>query len=157
MKFKLQAGAEFDMLTPKEMREGLESFARDWMVEAAKGPRSIRFSSNGTVDAAGDLLIGGDSGVEVGRVGPDQNMLWSVKRISFVGLADGETVSICIGGLSHVVNPTAGVYSKFGSDELVLLPGDKLAIIGTSLTAAERVLMYGSAFEMPVQQMYRLV
>jgi hypothetical protein len=163
VKFKFNAGAEFDVLTQKELEHSLKAFGRDWMVELAKGPRTINFFGSGVISAAGTLSMGGESAdPSTGRWGPDQGMVWAIKRWNVRGLTDThDTLSawntVNTAGRSIIDGITG--YNRFGSDELVLRGGESLMFTGTGLAtaAATKIYVSGAAWELPVTLMYKLM
>lgn len=158
-KFKLQAGMDLDLFTQKEMDDSLKRFSRDWMVEAAKGPRHVRWSARGTI-AAGILRIGGnDATVDSGRLGPEAGMVWSVKRWNVQGLNVADTLHAYVNSDSpwnSIIDGITG-YNRFGSDELVIMGNDRLLFTGTALVATGDIFVSGSAWELPATLMYRLL
>lgn len=84
-------------------------------------------------------------------------MVWSVKRLTVSALGNGKSVDIYINGINHLVVPGATGYNHFGSDEFVLLPGDKILVQGSGLTVGATIRITGSAWELPVTMMYRLL
>lgn len=162
-KIKLQAGAELDLLNKDELRHEMGRFLADWMVEAARGPRSVRFSALGAVTSAGTLTLGGNtSTLTSGRLGPDESMVWSVKRWCISGLVgNGDTLSAYVnndGPNSLIMSGVSG-FNNFGSDSLVLQGGDRLLFTGAELltAAGTQVGVSGQAWELPATLMWRLL
>lgn len=164
MKFKIQAGAELDLLTKGEMSEALETFRQAWVTEIARGDRYRRFSGQAAI-SAGSFTIGGpDGGPDRADFGPRDGYVWSVKRLA-VALGDGtpldptmENLAIYINEVSpaNLVHPVFVDYQPFGSDELVLYPGDELVIAGSSLSSTGYLTVTGQAREIPMQLAWRL-
>lgn len=164
MKFKMSAGAEFDVLTQHELDKSLQQLMLDWRREVERGPKHIRFSANGVVTDNGALTIGGDTQSETtGRLGPEQSMVWSVKRWAITGLAvnggDSLTAYINTDQPNTLIKGDVTGYDRFGSDELVLNGGDRLLFVGSELiaTAGTRVFLSGAAWELPATLAYRLL
>lgn len=158
---EFKAGGKFNFLSPDELNEGLRKLFEDWRVEAAKGPKPILFSGVGTVDANSNLIIGGDSRDNRGRMGPEQSMYWSVKRIALSGLDPNvDTPPLYIDNASpgRLVRPAITGPERFGSDELILAPGQQLLVAAANLVApvGTRVFVAGAAFEVPTTMLYLL-
>ena len=156
-KYKLTGGGEFETTTPEELSRALNDFGRDWVQEAAKGPRFIRFSAYATVDSAGVVEIGGLLKPD-DRTGPDQSLMWSVKRIAISNLEANKTVDMYINGQNFATLVKAGItgYEKFGSNELVLQPSERLYLTGSTMTAARSIYLSGAALELPASMAHRL-
>jgi hypothetical protein len=161
MKFKLSAGGEIDILTRRELSETLREVARDWQVEASRGPRPIRWWGMGTVDSAGALSMGGEGAdmATSGRWGPDPGFVWAVKRWNLRNIEDGKTISAWINDNNDSRSIRDGLtgYNDFGSDELVLLSADRLLFTGSGMTAGRVITVAGGAWELPATMMYRLM
>lgn len=154
MKFKIAAGAEIDLLTKEEMSDAL----RNWSEEFLRGRRYRKVNGTGTVTAAGDVSIGGpDTGSEMG---PDEGMVWSVKRLVISGLADGKHVTLWVnetsastlvepGIIGSTADPTRTPSLRWGSNQLVLQAGERLLVTGSSLAAGGTVTVTGQALEAP--------
>ena len=164
MKVRLTAGAELDLLTEGEARNAFHAALTDWRVELARGPKHVRFSGNGLIDANGAVTIGGDTQSEsTGRLGPEQSLVWSVKRWTVSGLAvnggDSLTAYINTDQPNTLIKGGITGYDHFGSDSLVLSGGDRLLFVGSSLIAAAgtRVFISGAAWELPASLAYQLL
>ena len=156
-KFKISAGAEVDLLTASEVRDALKEFRTNWTAEFSRGRRSRRFSAQGTVTAAGDLVIGG-SGVP--DFGPEQGMVWSVRRLAITGFADDtDVVGVFVNdaspsqsvepGLMIADNALDGLSVRWSNRQLVLQSGETLLVAGASLTAASIWTVAGQTDELP--------
>jgi hypothetical protein len=163
MKFKIQAGAEFDTLTQKELRDAL----RDWHVELVKGARPITFDAQGVI-AGNAVTIGGDtSSPSSGRLGPEAGFVWAVARIGQTGLANGTDPTSIFVGVNQpksLVFPnftgtaTAAGYKAFGKGEFVLLPSQRLMVASTgAIGSAGTVTITGAAWELPIGMLWQLV
>lgn len=81
MKFKIQAGAELDLLTKSELGEALA----DWAAEIARGVRFRSISARATV-AGGVWTIGGaNPDNRSDTLGPAPGMIWAVNRLAVSG------------------------------------------------------------------------
>ncbi|SRR6266568_1344899 len=163
MKFKLNAGAEFDILTQDELAKSLKRFAQDWQVEAARGPKVVDWWGSGTVTAAGALTIGGATmDPASGHMGPDPSMIWSVKRWnvqSLVGNGDSLHAWVDVANPNRSIIDGVSGYNRFGSDELIVRGGSRILFTGATLATpvGTVVTVAGSAWELPATMMYRLM
>lgn len=160
MKFKFNAGAELDLLTKNEVEDALKAAARDWMVEARRGPKLIDWWGQGVVAADGTLSMGGEAaGADSGRWGPDVGLLWSVRRWNVRGLTGAEKLSAWIDVPTPQRSVIDGVTGSnvWGSDALVLRGGSRLLFTGTGLTVGEVITVGGMAWELPAAMMYKLL
>jgi hypothetical protein len=150
-KFRIQAGAELDLLTPKEFKDELGAAFKSWREEMARGGVFKQLQLSGTTDAAGALVMGGDL-VEQGA-GPGPGFMWSVRRLYVYGMADGDTVTVYINDAnprSAVCPITAALpYRGFHPNELVLKGSDRLVIAGSSLPIATEFVVTGAVKEVP--------
>jgi len=150
-KFKIQAGAELDLLTPKELKDELAAAMKSWRAEMARGGVFKQLQLSGTTTAGGELLMGGDL-VEQGA-GPGPGFMWSVRRLNVVGMADGDTVTLYI----NDANPRSAVrsftaaapYYGFHPNELVLKSSDRLVVAGSSLPVTTEFVVTGGVKEVP--------
>lgn len=156
MKFKINAGAELDLLTRDEMRDELAGFAANWRAETIKGDRYKRIYGYGT-PATGAVEFGGDlAGGE--QLGPAQGFVWDVRRLGLLGhdpAADVLRVFINAPEIGNCVIPVMGRYQGFNRAELVLYPGDLLLVSGTT-AATDRVSLVGQVRELPIGLAWRL-
>ena len=154
-KFKIQAGAEIDVLTENEMRKGLKDFAASWMAETTRGDKYRRFSTFADISGA-EVTIG--AGAQP-RIGPAEGFIWAVKRIALTNYdPSAETLALYLNSTesSAVVHPSLVVYNAFDSTQLVMYPGDTLVVYGSSLSSTGRVWLTGQARELPIGLAWRL-
>jgi hypothetical protein len=151
MKVKIQAGAELDLLSPKEFNDGLTAAMKSWQGELARGGVFRDIQLSGIVNAAGAVEIGGPSVAQ--GIGPDPGFMWSIRRLYVQGLADGDAVTVYRNNTQprDAVRPIpfAAPYAGFHPNEFVLKAGDKLVIAGVSLTVAAEIIVTGAAKEVP--------
>lgn len=150
MKTKIAAGAEIDTLTRAELEQVMQS----WRNELTRGARFRRHAIRGTVDAAGNLMMGGPED------GPNESLAWAVTRLS---IAPGPTIPA--GGLQVYVNDAGNstlllrslVTDLFPGDHgCVLATGDALRIGGSALTVGDNIWVTLSIKEVPIQQVWQL-
>lgn len=153
MKFKIAAGAEFDVLTEKELRTGMRDVLASMTAELAAGDRYRRFQAY--ADISGSAVTIGD---REQQIGPAEGFVWSVKRLAVVASDDADTFAVHIGdtSTSSMVHPAVGPYTAFDSNQLVMYPGDRLVVAGSSLASTGRVWVTGQVREIPVQMVWRL-
>ena len=150
-KAKLQAGAEFDLLTRAEVAEVL----RSWQTELTRGVKFRSHQIQGNVDSVGVLALGSNDD------GPAEGMAWAVTRFS---VAPGPTLPA--GGIQVYVNTTESPSSLrirslltdvFPGDRgCVLLSGASLRMAGSGLIATEQVTVTMDVKEVPIQQVWSL-
>lgn len=157
MKFKIQAGAEIDVATKKEVRDEIEAARTSWIGEVARGDRFRRFSAYAYSDAAGTVAVG-----QTGQyIGPAEGFVWSVTRFAVTSGYDPATqvLSLTLGSDattgSAVIIPDLGTYNDLSGNQLVLYPGDRLYVVGT-VAASSRVWVTGQARELPISLAWRL-
>ena len=157
MDVKIQAGATFESISKKEMTDLMTTWASSWVAENARGDHFRRFTGKGTIAAAA-VEIGGDVGEPGQRFGPEQGFVWSVMRLAITnfGLDDVYTLHLNSNDQSNIIRPALTPYNAFAAGELVLYPGDKLVIVGSSLVAVGDVWITGGAREYPAQQGWRI-
>jgi hypothetical protein len=153
VKVKLNAGAELDLITAAEVRKELDHARASWIGEVSRGVRARRFSFTGDSDAAGALLMGnaGDP------VGPDQGMVWLLRRLSITNYnpAGADVLALYHGDNqgSAVIVPKLATWQT-DMDE-ILMPGDRLVVAGT-VAVSTRVWVTGMVKEAPAALLWRL-
>ena len=165
---KLQAGAKLDVLNRHELKTVLDQATRDWFNQVARGDRYRRFSTQGTIDGSGNLLIDGAQQKNQ-QLGPAEGFVWAVQRLSVFGLtsttgtpkvATSEPVQLFLNdnGPSSLVHPALAGYADFGSYSLVMYPGDTLLFQASGLTTAAGtiVTVTGQVREVPLPLAWRL-
>lgn len=162
MKFKLQAGADLELLTKEEVRDVVHGVMQDWVQQAMIGPKMVEVYAQGTVTSAGALTIGGESAdLTAGNLGPQNGMLWSVKWTNVYGLQGADTLAMYKGPAvpSRLVRTDVAGYQRYGSDELVVRGGTNLQFAGTGLAtpAGTVVVITGHVWELPQTMMYKLL
>lgn len=146
MKMKIQAGAEIETVTPKEMTDILAG----WQAEVLRGARFIHPGAVGTATAAGVLAIGVKD-----PIGPREGFIWEVTRITTTGLTAAETLTVSINDQSPIMS--AGVFTAtvpqliYGQRGLMLNAPDKLRFDGAGLTANKDYYVALQVTELPVQ------
>lgn len=149
MKIKLDVGAELDLLSPGEYKDGLESLNRTWFEEMGRGLKHIRFMTHATV-TAGAFAVGAPLQPDGQLLGPREGFVWSVDRITVSGLATGDTVRLWRNGnqLHQLIdtltpNPNAngvvgGLWGAFGAGlaGAVAIPLTYAYVTGFDVTTA---------------------
>jgi hypothetical protein len=161
VEFEIKAGGKLDLLTQREAHAAFKGALKDWMVEAYKGARPVKFAGAGTI-ANGAVQIGGSDGIgaTTSNLGPAAGMVWSVKRLAVRGISSGsETLSLYTNTASPFDLVRDGVtgFERFGSDELILIGPEKLLFAGTNLVSTGTVTVSGQAMELPIGMLWKLV
>lgn len=151
MKVRLQAGVDIDLLNKQELIEALVDFRKSWVAELARGVQFPRFSLSGTVDGSGVLEFGGATGSD--RSGPDNGMVWSIRRLAVTGVTGTQTVSVFVNSSSPhdllVPGITLATPILLPENTCILRTGDHLVVAGSSLTNGAKVTLSGHAKEVP--------
>lgn len=160
-KFKVKAGAELEVVTPKELADQIETLRAAWVADVTIGARWTRFSAQGRVTAAGAFEIGGPSRPDDG-LGPAPGFVWDIRRVHVYGMAETDVAELYVNDAnpSTIVGSTDDVVGcMFTFDrQLVLYPGDALLVAGSDLTADEGtyITISGMAQELPVALAWKL-
>lgn len=152
MKFKIQAGAEIEVMTPAEMRSELGA----WLGEIRRGVKFVRRSMFDTVDN-GAVTMGPEQGL-----GPEPGFTWAVTRINVTGLQNAEIQPVTINddsfhnlvGMFGAGTAATRVYSPTGC---ILLGGDRLVSNNTGLTNGRIIVVSIQAVEVPDQIAWQLL
>lgn len=159
-KFKIQAGAEIDVVTHKEMTDALGHASTAWIQDLARGDR-FRSIQGRTTIAATAVAVGGDTDQQ-NSLGPSQGFVWSVRRLAIIA---GTAADVALLGLyrnstgpGDTIIPVGSLtaYRGFETNEVVLYPGDKLLLSGTGLAGTGQVVLTGQVRELPVSLAWRL-
>jgi hypothetical protein len=158
VKFKINAGAEFDTLTKSELDDGLKSFHTSWFQEMARGLKPMRFPAVLAPIAGGKIAA---PAAGVGDLGPNPGFAWALQRITVFGLASGDTVQIFrnssdgqnfIGQVSF-----ATPWFHVGSAGFILKDGEQLAFSAAGLTATGNLIINGEFTEAPESMIWKLL
>jgi hypothetical protein len=170
-KYTIQAGLEFDSVSPAELRGELDSWDTRRERQMMQDVRSIkprRIPPMSGVVAAAAVLIGGDTGQP--QTGPTQGNLWMLRSMNVNGLASGATpdlLNMQIFGAGSGVSwwqfggGPSGVpfFAKWGMGELWLEPGEYLGFSNFgALTAAAgtTITVRGTVIQIPAEKVGRL-
>lgn len=164
MKFKLQAGAELDLLTRDEIKDVMRSGMRDWVLEAMRGPMPKRFAAQGTI-TANAVTVDGSNGS--GVLGPEAGFAWLITRVAVSGVTLAtDATALYVNAVSpwNLVLPNVtGVtgstgYHEFPSGQITLRGNDRLILASTgSIAATGQVTLTGSAWEVPETMLWKLL
>lgn len=155
-KFKINAGAEINVLDKDELRGELAHARASWVSEVAKGVRWKRASMWGTSDGAGLVTIG-ESGDN--QLGPGEGFVWRIRRLSISGYdpvaPSLQSLALYQGSAnaSAIIVPKLGTYNT-QMDE-VLMPKDTLVVAGTAAIST-KVWVTVQVTEAPVALLWRL-
>ena len=151
-KFRLQAGAEFDLLTKPELDDALKTWD-EMQVARLRAITDIRLPLIMGKAAGGALTLGGDSGQQL--VTPESGYIWSIRHLVIEGLTAGaspDTVNIVRNG--RIVWQLNGnqFAQTWGRGEMILNAGETLAYqsVGT-FSAAGTIIVHGLAWQVPAQ------
>jgi hypothetical protein len=159
MKFKIQAGAEFDVLTQSELRETLDG----WYVEISRGIKFRKFSAQGNV-SAGAWAIGGQAADnDKDPLGPAPGFVWAITRVAISGngvVPGTDLYAVYVDEVTPTKLVTSGLTRGqiYDVGVLVLNGGERLALagVGTGGTGTD-VTLSGQAVELPVQLAWQLL
>ena len=158
-KVKLSAGAEIDLLSPAEFRDGLASDAELREIAALAGIRympDLQFLIGKAASSA--ISLGVDKGNPF--VGPESGFIWSLSRLVVTGLQSGATPDTVIiqKNTTSTAAPTFWEFdgnhsgATFGKLQLVLNGGDSLCLINSgTFNSTSTIILTGSAIEVPAQ------
>lgn len=159
MKFKLQAGAELDILSAPEVRQILGS----WFTEVTRGIKFRQFSGRAAL-AGGVWTIGGnatDNRQDV--LGPEPGLLWAVTRIAvsgngFVPGTDAFSVYIDEVTPSKLIESGLTRGARWDVPIVQLNGGERLTLsgVGTGVNGTD-VVVSGQAVEVPAQLAWQLL
>lgn len=161
-KVKLQAGAEIDLITAKEVKAALSEARRSWTQELSTGVTFPRIMASGAISGAACDF--GADGPASDALMPAPGFLWDVRRLRINGLAANETGVLSVylndASPSSLVCSTAdlptGARLFVFSEQLIVMPGEALRIVGTSLTSTGTLTVSGQVRELPVTLAWRL-
>lgn len=156
MRVKMQPGAEFDVLTPHELRTHLLQQHNAFMHalhETRRGMQYHRFILALQADAAGNLST-------VSDLGPESGFVWDVRRIT-ISNSGGAIGAVAV--FVNDVQPTSLVQPSTACPELftyskesfVMKPNELLAFVGTALGAGNTIYISGQANELAMNEVGR--
>lgn len=170
-KYRIEAGLEFDAVSPGELRGELDSWdtRRDrQMMQDLRGikPRRLPFMF-GTV-AGGAVTIGGDSGGA--QVGPTSGYTWFLRLLTVNGLAAGATPDLLNMQVYGAGSGTtwwqfgggpAGVpaFVKWGMGEMLMEGGEYLSFVNAGALTAPAgsiISVRGTIIQVPSEKVGRL-
>ncbi len=159
-KFKLQAGADLELLTKAEVSEALSEQATA-EAERLSGIKPIRFQLQGAV-TGGAIVLGDPSTASPGGyiAGPEQGYMQVVRHLSVEGLTASATPDVI-----NVFRNTRQIWqlngnapaAAFGKGVLVLHPGEILYFkSGTPFAATGTIVAHGTAWNVPAELVGKL-
>lgn len=153
-KFKIQAGAEIDVLGKDELRAELDHARSNWVGEVSRGIRWRRASMSGVSDGVTGVVLFGDRSESM--LGPEEGFVWLVKRLSITSY-DPTTQALALyqgaASSSAIIVPKLAAYQT-QMDEL-LMPGDSLVISGT-VAISTKIWATVQVKEAPIALLWRL-
>jgi hypothetical protein len=159
-KFKLQAGADLELLTKAEVSEALTD-AANAEAQRLSGVKPIRFQMQG-VPAGGAITLGDPSTGSQGSplVGPEQGYMQVIRHLSVEGLTAGATPDIV-----NVFRNSRQIWqltgnapaAAFGKGVLIFHPGEVLYFkSGTPFAATGTIVAHGTAWNVPAELVGKL-
>ena len=148
MKFKINAGAEIEVPSRKEIQEIVDRSNQSAWEQWTTGLVYRSFI------APGFTL---NNGVFVPFAGPEPGLTWSVKRIS-VPIATGVTLELHMndGNDSTFIDNIVRGANRFGSESLVVKPGNQLGFYIPAGGPVNVTAVNMSFAEIPMDQEYKL-
>lgn len=157
-RFKMEAGATFDVPSLGEHQDLLERTLRSWEYEKLKGIKVLNLPQLQGTASGGTLKLGYGSV----PVGPKAGYIWSVSRLVVAGLATGTTPDI----VNFYVNHDSAAVplwqlngnsfgETFGKLQMVLFGGDFLLCTGT-ITSTSTITVGGTVIEIPAEMVGKL-
>lgn len=160
-KFKLDFGADIELITKGEMADVLDKYGDRRLAEYALGLKHFDIPVMlGTVAADGTITLGSSGDPDQIHCGPRQGFCWRVCRVSVNGLTGSQTVSLYKGdpGASRFVTVLSATAPAFTSSHgLLLKPGGNVVVSGSGLTTGAQVTVSGEAVEAPAELIYKLI
>lgn len=167
MKFKIEAGAELDLISRGELREELAIATGAWREEISRGVKWRKFSAQGVVgtpNPAGTWLIGaGAPNNSKDTLGPDVGFVWAVTRIAVSGngfVPGTDLFSVYVDEISPSRLVISGLTrgNTWDVGTFVLHSGEALALSGAGTgVAGTDVTVSGQAVEVPAQLAWQLL
>lgn len=158
-KFKLDFGAEIEVLTKSELDDSLDGLPTGIWAQYARGLKHLDLPVMSGAVAGGALRLGGSDSPDQTFCGPRQGFVWRVARISVFGLAANDVVQVYRGDVAAsrfvtVLSATAPSFTP--SHGLLLKPGGRIVVDGTGL-AATHLTVTGEVIEAPGEQIFKLI
>lgn len=160
-KFKIQAGADIEVVTPSELKKQLDALHAAWVADVTIGARWTRFSATATV-ASSAFELGGPSRPDDG-LGPAPGFIWDVRRVHVGGMDETDVAELYVNDAnpSSLIGSTDDVVGAMWllDRQAVLYPGEALVVAGSSLSVANgsRITVTGMAQEIPVSLAWKLI
>lgn len=150
-KTKLNANSTIDTLTQDELRVHLDRTVKDWFQEEARGFTTAPITAIGSV--TGGVVALPTAGAN--KIGPAGGFAWRVDRLTVVGLATGDTITVMRDEevIDTLTFAKATIYPARG---LRLRAGQTLTFAGTALTATS-VTITGDATEIGEPDIYKIL
>lgn len=152
-KFKIQAGADIELLTQGELKDALNAVRVPYQAMTMMRLQVINGSA-----AAGALNLGGDANpVHT----PDTGYVWALRHLVIAGLTRGATPDIVqiFRAQLPVWELNGNQYAQtFGRGEIMVNQGETLSYrsVGT-FSATGQITIHGMAWQVPAQYAAELV
>jgi hypothetical protein len=169
MEFELRAGAKLDLLSPKDLDKVLDRI-QGWVLDDLRGVQPTDLTAVGTTIGA-TIVVDPEAAPNNtgGPLGPGQGFYWAIRSIVVTGPAVAtDAVHLYKNSVDalHIRRPfltgAAGAtgYASFGTNELLLKPGERLIVAGAVAAGAGApitVTVTGAAIEVPSHLLARML
>lgn len=160
MKVKIAAGAELDLLSPKEFVDGLTAARAAWREELARGAKFR--AVGGTGNKSGATWSISDAGHTHDAMGPRTGFVWSVTNIAVSGngVVEGtDQWKVYVNSASPMTLIATGLtrYIQFNPGALVIPSDSSIAMTGAATGAGTDVFVSMRVIELPVQLAWQLI
>lgn len=158
-KFKLDFGAEVELLTQGELDDSVNKLPGGIWGEYARGLKHLDLPVLSGKVAGGQITLGASDVADQTLCGPRQGYVWRVVRVSIYGLAAGDAVQLYKGDVaaSRFVTAIAAANPCFTpSHGLLLKPGNYLTVDGSGLVATN-IVVTGEVIEAPAEQIFKVI
>lgn len=164
MKTTLELGAQLDTLNAAELQQALDMQTQNWFRQYARGVKYMRFGPFTATIASSAFSFDGSGAGQNAATGPREGFVWTIRRLLATGLGTGATPDV----INFYRNQATGIPVwqlngnsfgvTFGKGEMVLLPGETLSFANSgTVTATGTVTVSGDVFEVPGEEIYKLV
>lgn len=162
----IRGGGTFQTVTPDEMRSILREIAREENAAQREAARTFKWMRLPTYlqgkPSASALTLGITKGQT--PLGPEQGYAWAIRRLIVTGLTSGTTPDVVnlylndnFGGpIQWQFNGNNFGYT-FGRSEMVLMPGDTLALQNSgSIAATGNIILSGEVEEVASEMLFKI-
>lgn len=156
----LQLGSTVETLTPGELRKELAATSQEFFRQFGRGVKYLRFGPEPATIVNGAFTLDGSA---TSGLGPREGFVWTIRRITVWGLADGTTPDIA----NLYRNQPSGIpvwqfngnnfAYTWGKLEMLLLPGETLSLASVgSLAATGTISISGDVLEVAAEEVSKI-